>query len=198
MIRRIMVAFVGMPGAGKTVASRVREGKGCIKVRFGDLTDEHLVRRGLTRTEKNEKAVREGLRRTYGRAAYAVLNIPRIRRALAMADVVVDGLYSWEEYRVLKRRFRDVLHVVAIYAPPRTRYRRLERRAERPLTAAEAAGRDSSEIENIGKAGPIAMADWTIVNDGKGMRALEEEVERLWGRIKRSSFRRSRTGTTFI
>jgi dephospho-CoA kinase len=33
------------------------------------------------------------------------------------------------------------------------------------LTYEEARGRDYAEIENIEKGGPIAMADFTVVND---------------------------------
>jgi dephospho-CoA kinase len=43
----------------------------------------------------------------------------------------------------------------------------------RPLTPDEAKKRDYSEIENIEKGGPIAMADYTIINesDEQGLRA---------------------------
>ena len=55
--------------------------------------------------------------------------------------------------------------VVAVYASPETRYERLGKRQVRPLTSAEAASRDIAEIENTNKGGPIAMADFTIVNE---------------------------------
>jgi dephospho-CoA kinase len=35
-----------------------------------------------------------------------------------------------------------------------------------PSTFAEAEQRDYAEIENVEKGGPIAIADYTIVNDG--------------------------------
>ena len=35
----------------------------------------------------------------------------------------------------------------------------------RPLSAEDARKRDYAEIENIEKGGPIAMADYTIVNE---------------------------------
>jgi hypothetical protein len=48
----------------------------------------------------------------------------------------------------------------------------------RPLTAGQASSRDRSEIENINKGGPIAMADFTIINE-----ATLEELNRQAGKI---------------
>jgi len=186
MKHKAVVAIVGMPGSGKTIASHTLESLGLTRIRFGDITDEYLAQKGWEMTEKNERIIREGLRRKYGMAAYAALNIPRIERALKEGSVVLDGLYSWEEYRVLKKHFPKNMTVIALYSSPETRYRRLSERKERPLTVKEAQGRDRSEIENIGKAGPIAMADWTVVNEGKGIKALEKEIESLWRKIRRS------------
>jgi len=98
-------------------------------------------------------------------AAYAKLNLPRIDRSLKSSNVVVDGLYSWEEYIFLKEYYGKQFTTVAVWASPATRHARLARRANRPLTLEEAASRDKSEIENSNKGGPIAMADFTIVNE---------------------------------
>ena len=56
--------------------------------------------------------------------------------------------------------------VVAIFTTRPLRYARLSQRPDRPLSAEEAEQRDFAEIENVEKAGPIAIADYTIVNDG--------------------------------
>jgi dephospho-CoA kinase len=111
-------------------------------------------------------------------AAYAKLNLPRIDARLKSADVVVDGLYSWEEYTLLKSRYGDNFHVVAVWASPGTRYKRLSERPIRPLTAEEAASRDIAELENTNKGGPIAMADFTIINE-TSLKDLEKEIEKV-------------------
>ncbi|MFH1648065.1 MAG: hypothetical protein ABID71_10495 [Chloroflexota bacterium] len=77
----------------------------------------------------------------------------------------MDGLYSWEEYDHLTPHYADDFKVVAVWASPWTRYARLVSRPVRPLTPDEAAGRDRAEIEHLNKGGPIAMADFTILND---------------------------------
>jgi dephospho-CoA kinase len=160
-----VVAIVGMAGAGKSEVAGVFAEHGFKKVRFGDITDEELKNRGLESNEENERYIRQQLRKEHGMAAYAKLNLPRIDSSLKSSNVVVDGLYSWEEYTLLKEHYRERLSVLAVWASPATRHARLVHRTERPLTLGEAASRDKSEIENSGKGGPIAMADFTIINE---------------------------------
>ncbi len=178
-----VVAIVGMAGAGKSEVARVFEEHGFKRVRFGDITDEELKNRGLNRNEENERHIRQQLREKHGMAAYAKLNLSRIDSSLQSSDVVVDGLYSWEEYTLLKEYYGMQFTTVAVWAPAATRHKRLTTRAERPLTLEEAASRDREEIENINKGGPIAMADFTIVNEDS-LEKLERETERVLSALK--------------
>lgn len=173
-----VVSVVGMAGSGKSEVAGVFEKHGFKRVRFGDITDEEVKKRGLELNEENERSVRQQLRKEHGMAAYARLNLPRIDALLKESDVVVDGLYSWEEYKLVKSRYGDEFHVVAIWASPKTRYQRLAKRKVRPLTVVEAASRDAAEIENTNKGGPIAMADFTIINDSS-VRELQKETEKV-------------------
>lgn len=161
----MVIAIVGMPGAGKSELSDIFIKHDFRNVHFGDVTEQELQSRGLELNEQNERYVREQLRKEHGMAAYAKLNLPRIDSALKSSNVVVDGLYSWEEYLLLKEEYRERLKVVAVWASPDSRYQRLGSRATRPLTLQEAASRDRAEIEQINKGGPIAMADFTITNE---------------------------------
>jgi len=178
-----VVAIVGMTGAGKSEVARVFEEHGFKKVRFGDITDEELSNRGLEPNEENERTIREELRKKHGMAAYAKLSLPRIDSSLKSSDVVVDGLYSWEEYTLLKERYGAKLTVVAVCSSPATRYARLAHRPKRALTREEAASRDKSEIENTNKGGPIAMADFTILNENS-LEKLKGETERTLSALK--------------
>jgi len=160
-----VVSIVGMAGSGKSEVARVFERNGFKRIRFGDITDEEIKKRGLELNEENERNVRQQLRKEHGMAAYAKLNLPKIDAMLKSSDVVVDGLYSWEEYTLLKSRYGDDFHVVAIWTSPEMRYNRLSKRKVRPLTKEEAKSRDVAELENTNKGGPIAMADFTIINE---------------------------------
>jgi len=173
-----VVAVVGMAGSGKSEVARVFEKAGFKKIRFGDITDQEVKRRGLALNEENERYVRQEMRKEHGMAAYAILNLPRIDEALRFSDVVVDGLYSWEEYTLLKARYEDDLCLVAVWASSATRYARLAKRAVRPLTLEEAASRDSAEIEKTNKGGPIAMADFTIINESS-IDQLRKQAEKV-------------------
>jgi len=173
-----VVSVVGMAGAGKSEVSRVFEADGFVKIRFGDITDEEIEKRGLELNERNERYVREFLRQRYGMSAYAKLNLHRIDEASKYSDVVIDGLYSWEEYTFLKNYYGENFYLVAVWSSPKTRYDRLTGRSDRRLTLEEAISRDRAEIENVNKGGPIAMADFTIINESS-MKHLKAEVKRI-------------------
>jgi dephospho-CoA kinase len=162
-----IIATVGMAGSGKSVAGEHLEALGFRKVYFGGLTIEEVKRRGLEVNEKNERAVREELRQTHGMGAFAILSLPKIEELLSQGKrVLIDGLYSFSEFKILTEKYGADLLIIAIFTPRALRYQRLAHRDVRPLTLAEAASRDYAELENIEKGGPIALADFTIINDG--------------------------------
>lgn len=180
----LVVAIVGMAGAGKSEVSRVFESRGFTRIRFGDVTDEELRKRDLAVNEENERRMRETLRQLHGMEAYAMLNLPRIDTAIETRPVVIDGLYSWEEYVYLSKYYHDNFRVAAVWSSPATRYARLAGRAVRPLTLEEAYSRDQAEILNLNKGGPIAMADFTIVNEGT-LKDLEKETVKVISRMEK-------------
>jgi dephospho-CoA kinase len=178
-----MVSVVGMAGAGKSEVARLFEENGFTRIRFGDVTDEEVKKRGLELNETNERDVRERLREELGMAAYAKLNLPRIDAALKSGDVVIDGLYSWEEYLFLKNYYGEGFYVAAVWASPKIRYSRLTERQERPLTLDEAADRDKAEIEHLNKGGPIAVADFIMINESS-VENMRETAKKIISEIK--------------
>ncbi len=161
-----VIALVGMCGSGKSVCCEVFRECGWDYVYFGGVTMRELEKRGLERNEKNERSVREELRKTYGPAAFAILLKDEIKEKLKDGNVCLDGLYSWSELKVLREALGDSLTVLAIITERKKRYGRISQRVVRPLTPAEAESRDIAEIENMEKGGPIAMADVFLFNDG--------------------------------
>ena len=123
-----IIAVVGMCGSGKSAACDVLKYLGWKYIRFGQLSIDRLLAEGQTITPENEKLMREALREEYGMGAFAWLSLQVIDEALSELSVVIDGLYSWSEYKILKNRYPDNLEVVHIYASPRVRYQRLSMR----------------------------------------------------------------------
>ena len=188
MLKNKIICAVGMPGAGKSLVSDELVGQGFAYLRFGQITLDKIKEGGLELNEANERRIREGFRKEHGMAAFAVLNIPKIEKLLKDSNVVVDGLYSWSEYKVLKEKYGEAMHVVAVYAPPKLRYERLKNRVIkkndtsarfRPLSEKDAKARDYAEIENLEKGGPIVMADFTIINTGTPDKLKEETANIL-------------------
>ncbi len=160
-----LLAIVGMPGSGKSVSADFFRTKNIPVLRFGDQTDLGLKDQGLPLTEENERIYREQIRSELGMAAMAIKIEPRIIDAAKIHPLVVlDGLYSWEEYVYLKTKFPQI-QLLCIFAPPSLRYARLAVRTTRPLSKDVAQSRDVAEIEHLNKGGPIALADFTIMND---------------------------------
>ena len=170
-----IIAIVGMCGSGKSIASEMLEEKGYEKIYFGGVTLEKLKEKNLEVTPENEKMMREKLREDLGMGAFAKILLPRIKEVSQTKNVVLDGLYSWDEYKILSEELSNQLVLIAIVTDKKIRYSRLEKREVRPLTKKEAKMRDLSEIENIAKAPPIAYADYFIFNNG----TLEEYEQRL-------------------
>jgi dephospho-CoA kinase len=164
---KVILAIVGLPGAGKTEATEyVMKKTGWPKVYFGDATFDEMKKTGLEVNETNERKTREEIRKKLGMGAYAILNFPRVKEFFKNSSVVVESLYSWEEYLEMKKEFGDVFKVLAIHTSPKKRIERLVNRPYRPLTREDAITREYSQIENLHQAGPIARADFMIVNEG--------------------------------
>jgi dephospho-CoA kinase len=186
-----IIFIVGMTGSGKSEVSDELIKNGFSYLRFGQITLDKIKEKGLEVNEANEKEIREGFRKEFGMGAFATLNIPKFDELLKTSNVVGDGLYSWTEYKILKEKYDDLMYVLAVYAPPKIRYKRLAERKTteadkdkrfRPLTEEEAKKRDYAEIENIEKGGPIAMADFTIINTGT-MEELKNSVNKILSSI---------------
>lgn len=163
----IILAIVGLAGAGKTEATECLLKKtGWPKVYFGQAVIDEVKKRGLPLNEANERLVREEFRAKDGMAAMAVANLPVVKKLFESSSVIIESLYSWEEYLKMKEEFGESFKVLAIFSSFQTRSARMASRPLRPLTSTDLASRDKSQIENLHQAGPIAGADWTVINEG--------------------------------
>ncbi len=167
MKRNIVVAVVGLCGAGKSEATQVFLDNNFTRVYLGDATFEEMKRQNLPLTPENERKVREELRAKNDMAIYAKLSENKIKNAYDNnQNVVVESMYSWSEYKYFKDIYKDNFKVLSIVVDRDLRAKRLSIRPHRPLTDQEVTTRDYTEIENIEKGGPIAIADHFILNNG--------------------------------
>jgi len=162
-----IIAFVGMPGAGKTEAVDYITQKGFPKIYFGGIMYDEMRKQGIEITPESQKLFRTEWREREGDDVIVRRAMEQVHHLIGAGqhNIILDGIYAWAEYKILKHEFPGESTVVAIVAPRHTRHHRLANRSERPFTGEEANDRDWAEIENLGKGGPIAIADYYIVND---------------------------------
>ncbi|MCK5081252.1 MAG: AAA family ATPase [Candidatus Moranbacteria bacterium] len=181
-----VIAIVGMAGSGKTeVIKKAQEKYSVPRVYFGEVTFDEIKRRGLKVNYENERMVRESLRAKHGMGVYAELSVPKIKKFLEENKVVlIESLYSWDEYKIIKEEFGDNFITVAVYTSPGVRFERLKKRInERPIAdRKEFKARDWTEIEGTQKGGPIAIADHTIINEST-KEAFQEKIVKLFEKL---------------
>ena len=165
-----ILALVGMSGSGKSVAVEYLTGKGVPKVYFGGMIYKEMEKRGIERTPdgESEKEFREMIRETEGKD-WVVRQVIEETRDLINAGqkrIILDGVYSWTEYKTLKREFPKAITFLAVVVDKNLRYERVAKRPGRAFDATAIRERDRSEIENLEKGGPIAAADYYVLNNG--------------------------------
>ena len=180
------MAIAGMNGCGKSVMVNYLTAKGYPKVYFGEMIYKEMKKRGIEWTPdgEEEKKFREQIRREEGKD-WVVRQVIEEANNLIRAGqkrIILDGLYSWTEYKILKHEYPRMLTVVAVVEDKKLRYKRAAARSERAFTPEAIRERDRSEIENLEKGGPIAAADYYILNNGtkeEAYRRLEEILKEV-------------------
>lgn len=164
-----ILAIVGMTGSGKSVVVDYLTSMGFPKVHFGNMIYSEMAKRGIERTLMAAvKEFREMIRATEGNDWVGRQAVAETKDLISAGQktIVLDGLYSWTEYRLFQHEFPGSLTTIAVVAPRPLRYARLAARPDRPFTPEDARFRDYSEIEGLEKGGPIAIADYYLLNDG--------------------------------
>jgi predicted RNA binding protein with dsRBD fold (UPF0201 family)/dephospho-CoA kinase len=161
-----VIAFVGMPGAGKTEASNVARRIDIPVVVMGDVLREEVKKRGLPPTDENIGGVANQLRREEGMDAIARRCIPEIEAYEGKSDiVVVDGIRGIAEVETFKKELDDNFTLVKIDAPFELRLERLKGRGRSDDVGSVEWLRQRDERElswGMGKA--IEAADRSVTN----------------------------------
>jgi dephospho-CoA kinase len=165
-----ILAIVGMCGSGKSTAIDYLTERGIPKVYFGGIIYKAMAEAGVERSEdgESEKKFREEIRAKEGKDFVVKRAIKEAKDLIAAGQkrIILDGVYSWTEYNILRKEWPTEMTVIAVVVPKALRRKRLAERPDRPFDAQAAAERDRSEIENLEKGGPIAIADYYLDNSG--------------------------------
>jgi len=184
---KIIIATCGLPGSGKTVVTNKLIEKGFYRIYFGDVTFDEMKQLNLEVNEQNERITRERIRKENGGiGAYAKFIIPKIKKAFEEGHnkIVLESLYSWEEYTMIKEEFPNNFFVISVLTPFEIRAERMSKRfEERPLTPEQTKSRDYAQIEKLHQAGPIVYADYPIINTTT-VKHVYEEVEKALKRFE--------------
>ena len=173
-----IIALVGLAGSGKSSAVEYLAEKGFPKIYFGGVIYKAMDEAGIEKTWDNQQQFREEIRRREGKDFVIKRVIKNIHDLINAGQnkIVLDGLYTWSEYKFLKHEFPGQVVVIAIVTPKYLRYQRMAKRIELPMQPHEVDQRDWSEIENLEKGGPIAIADYFIINDGS-LEQLHQKID---------------------
>lgn len=179
-----VVAFTGLPGAGKSEAVAVAKARGFPVVRMGEFVWEETRRRGLELVDANVGRVATEMRQKHGPDHWARVTCDAILQRFADEPlVVVDGVRSYEEVEAFRDRLADRFDLVAVEAAEQQRVDRLLRRqrSDDPSGREAILERDRRE-KGWGIERSIAEADDVVVNGGdlpKFRRAVSELLDRL-------------------
>ncbi len=160
-----IIAITGLSGSGKDEAGDFFKEKSIPVIHFGNTINHYIDEHHLTHTEALHQKLRIELREKNGKEAMAKLNKEKIEKELQdNMIVVINGLYSWEEYTYLKKEFPDVnIYLLTIFADKNVRYKRAAKRKYRSKVFGEE--RDIHELSTLNKGATIAFADFLVKNN---------------------------------
>src|SRR6478609_931141 len=118
-----IVAFVGLAGSGKSSAVEYLTKKGIPKIYFGGVIYKAMEEAGIEITWDSQKKFREEIREREGKDFVVKRVIKEAHDLIAAGQhrIVLDGLYSWSEYKILKHEFPGSMTVIAIVTPKHER-----------------------------------------------------------------------------
>jgi dephospho-CoA kinase len=182
MPRRQLILITGMSGSGKTTLAGLFRARNYKVLTMGDVIRDLAKERGLEPTPTNLGGLAKEIREEGGMAAVAKRCVKKLY-TIPNEKIVVDGIRSMKEVDVFADFF-DV-DLVAVFASPKTRYRRLRdrQRTDDPADRRAFRVRDERELGfSLGRA--IALADHMVINEGS-LDDLGREFERLLSRLER-------------
>ena len=160
---KTVIVIVGMPGAGKSLASSVAAKHRVPVFVSGDIIRAEAKRQNLAPSRKNIGRIMLKIREEEGMGAVAKRLAPLIDK-IDGSIFVYEGARNIEEIEELNKKYH--IFTIAIHASPKSRFRRLQkrRRSDRPRNWTEFLERDNRELR-VGVGKLIAIADRVVENE---------------------------------
>jgi dephospho-CoA kinase len=138
-----------MPGSGKSTAVEHAKSKGIPVFRMGDAVWAEVRSRGLKLENAVVGKIANEMRQSHGPGIWAQRTLDNVRTAKPSGLIIIDGCRSTQELDVFKKEFGSDLHVVAILATQKIRFKRLKTRARQDdiKTLADLRARDQREVK---------------------------------------------------
>ena len=175
-----LIITTGMPGAGKEEFLLAASDSGIPFLRMGDIVREFHAKRIEEDKDLSVGQLANLDRQRYGFDIWAKRAMEKMSGDIFM----VDGCRSMDEVRAY-RNITDDVHIVGIFASPKTRYDRLVKRGrdDAPRNIAEFEERDNREL-GWGLGETMALADKMIINESslddfkRNVKELMEDLRR--------------------
>lgn len=179
----LVLGTAGLPGSGKSKIAELAEEMGFRVIKGGDVVREEARARDMELTDENLAELTETLREEEGDGALAKICIDLIQ-VEEDSPVLIDSFRNKDEIRVFEEQFGENFHVIAVEAPFRERFDRLQNRsrADDITTREELRIRDTREME-WGVGAVIDDADIFIENAGtldEFELRVRSELTQLW------------------
>jgi dephospho-CoA kinase len=178
-----IIAFTGMPCAGKSEAVQIAKDIGINVFRIGDMVLEEVKNQKLPLDDKHVGAIADQMRKKFGMDIWAKKIIEKISKYKQLEYIVIDGVRNTEEIETFKRRLGKDFIVIAIVASDKTRQKRFLKRGREDDSKViqDLIERDKREL-NWGLGSVIASADIIIPNEGS-LKNFKNEIAKLFKKI---------------
>jgi dephospho-CoA kinase len=174
--KRLLICITGMPGAGKSTVATLLKDYGFSLITMGDVVREQAKLHNLQMNDANLGNLMLKLRKDLGPAAVARLILKKIKQDSDLKrDIVIDGIRSIDEVKVLKSV--GSVKLLAIHASAETRYNHIKQRgrADVPIDNTDFLLRDKRELD-VGISEAIAMSDEVVSNNNLTKVELQNKV----------------------
>ena len=179
ILKRLVICLTGMPGAGKSTVANLLKEKNFHVIIMGDIIREKALEEKMELNDENLGMLMKNLRYEYGNGIIAKLTLQKIKKLDDFNKfVVIDGIRSYEEFKILKDL--DFVKLLAIHASSNTRYNhiKLRDRSDSPSSYEKFLQRDKREID-IGICEAIALSDEVISNNALTISEFRNNVEKI-------------------